>query len=104
MSVFLDTVGHGAGQSVGCVCCEVLANSISWWTQARDKVKEVAGKLASAVKTGRTLQMLEGMKQEDLAKNRVHQQNYEKQLKVLSSKPVGNPRRFDIAFGSGLGC
>jgi len=51
--------------------------------QARDKVKEVAAKLGSAIKTGRTLQMLEGMKQQDVAKNRVHQQNYEKQLKVL---------------------
>lgn len=45
-------------------------------------MQETAVKLASAVKTGRTLQMLEGMKQEDVAKNRVHQQNYEKQLKV----------------------
>lgn len=46
-------------------------------------MKEVVVKLASAIKTGRTLQMLEGMKQEDLAKNRMHQHNYEKQLKVL---------------------
>lgn len=46
-------------------------------------MKEVAVKLASAIKTGRTLQMLEGMKQEDLAKNRMHQHNYEKQLKVF---------------------
>ena len=46
-------------------------------------MQETAVKLAGAIKTGRTLQTLEGMKQEDVARNRVHQQNYEKQLKVL---------------------
>ena len=50
--------------------------------QAGAKVQETAVKLASAIKTGRKLQTLEGMKQEDVARNRVHQQNYEKQLKV----------------------
>ena len=52
--------------------------------QTGAKVQETAVKLASAIKTGRKLQTLEGMKQEDVARNRVHQQNYEKQLKVMS--------------------
>ncbi|KAL3140871.1 hypothetical protein ABBQ32_005407 [Trebouxia sp. C0010 RCD-2024] len=60
--------------------------------EACDKVKEVAVKLASAIKTGRTLQMLEGMKQEDLAKNRMHQHNYEKQLKALIGSIEGTMR------------
>ena len=51
--------------------------------QTGAKVQETAVKLAGAIKTGRTLQTLEGMKQEDVARNRVHQQNYEKHLKVL---------------------
>ena len=62
--------------------------------QTGAKVQETAVKLASAIKTGRKLQTLEGMKQEDVARNRVHQQNYEKQLKVMS-----------CAVGcAGLGC
>ena len=50
--------------------------------QTGAKVQEAAVKLAGAIKTGRKLQTLEGMKQEDVARNRVHQQNEEKQLKV----------------------
>ena len=57
--------------------------SVLWCLQTSSKVQESAGKLASAIKTGRTLQMLE-VRQADVAKNREHQQNYEKQLKVIS--------------------
>lgn len=54
-----------------------------WCLQTGAKVQEIAVKLAGAIKTGHKLQTLDGMKQEDVVRNRMHQQNYEKQLKVL---------------------